>query len=127
MSKAEKDAEGGKKALAHHGAVPMLVVYGLGEKNIRVAGTVLAAKGYVTLDMRYIADMGVEPPDLRKFHPGDWGLGIQRRETQNEVGILALAHSTQHGFTHQRLLCPRRTEDWRWPIRLLGIPAGPRL
>jgi hypothetical protein len=36
MSMAEKDAEDGKKALAYHGAVPM-VVCGLGEKNIRVA------------------------------------------------------------------------------------------
>jgi hypothetical protein len=35
MSKAKKDAEGGKKALTYHGAVPV-VVCGLGEKNIRV-------------------------------------------------------------------------------------------
>jgi hypothetical protein len=37
MSKVEKEAEDEKKALANHGAVPM-VVCGLGEKNIRVAG-----------------------------------------------------------------------------------------
>ena len=43
MTKDEKDAEDGKKALAYHGAVPM-VVYGLGEKNIRVARIILAAK-----------------------------------------------------------------------------------
>jgi hypothetical protein len=69
MSKVEKEAEGGKKALAHHGAVPM-VVYGLGEKHIRVARIILAAKGYFTLNMRDIADMGVEPPGLEKFQPG---------------------------------------------------------
>jgi hypothetical protein len=69
MSKAEKDTEDGKKALAYNGAVPM-VVCGLGEKNIRVARIILAAKDYFTLNMRDIADMGVEPPDLGNVSPG---------------------------------------------------------
>jgi hypothetical protein len=69
MSTAEKDVEDGKKALAYHGAVPM-AVYGLGEKNIRVARTILAAKGYFTLNTRDIADMGVVPPGGVKIPPG---------------------------------------------------------
>jgi hypothetical protein len=47
-----------------------MVVCGLGEKNIRVARIILAAKDYFTLNMRDIADMGVEPPDLGNVSPG---------------------------------------------------------
>jgi hypothetical protein len=53
MTKVEKEAEDGKKAPAHHGVVPM-AVYGLGEKNIRVARTILAAKGYFALNTKDI-------------------------------------------------------------------------
>jgi hypothetical protein len=51
MTKDEKDAEDGRKALAYNGAVPVLV-YGPGEKDIREVRIILAAKGYFTLNMR---------------------------------------------------------------------------
>jgi hypothetical protein len=93
MSKAEKDAEGGKKALAHHGAVPMLVVYGLGEKNIRVAGIILAAKGYVTLDMRDIANIIWEwsrrTSESFTRVTGDWGSNDGKHKTKSEYWLTA--------------------------------------
>jgi hypothetical protein len=100
MSKVEKEAEDGKKALAYHGAVPM-VVYGLGEKNIRVARTILAAKGYFTLNMRDIADMGVEPPDLGKFHPDDWGSNDGKHKTKSEYWLTVWIHTSKKGCTQE--------------------------
>jgi hypothetical protein len=94
MSKAEKDAEDGKKALAYHGAVPM-VVCGLGEKNIRAARIMLAAKGYFTLNMRDIADMGVEPPDLGNFHPDDWGSNDGKHKTKSGYWLTVWIHTSK--------------------------------
>jgi hypothetical protein len=72
MKTAEKDEEGGKKALAYNSAVTV-IVHGFGEKDIHVVGVILAAKGYYTLNMRDIAHMGVTVPGDKKYHPDDWG------------------------------------------------------
>ena len=95
MAKDEKDAEDGRKALAYNGAVPM-IVYGPGEKDIREVRIILAAKGYFTLNMRDIADMGVLPPGGKKYHPDDWGSNDGKSKKRQNTG-------SQYGFTHQRL------------------------
>jgi hypothetical protein len=124
MSKVEKEAEDGKKALAYHGAVPM-VVYGLGEKNIRVARTILAAKGYFTLNMRDIADMGVEPPGLEKFHPGDWGSNDGKFKTKTEYWLTVWIHTSKaarrnHNFTMDPLEAWNQIKDCEHTVKFLG-------
>jgi hypothetical protein len=97
MSKVEKEAEDGKKALAYRGAVPM-VVCGLGEENIRVARIILAAKGYFTLNMRDYSERIWEwcrrtsKSSTRVTGDPTTGNPKQRQNT-----------GSQYGFTHQRL------------------------
>jgi hypothetical protein len=118
------EAEDGKKALAHHGAVPM-VVCGLGEKNIRVARTILAAKGYFTLNTRDIADMGVVPPDLEKFHPGDWGSNDGKSKTKTEYWLTVWIHTSKaahrnHNFTMGPLGAWNQIKDCEDTVKFLG-------
>jgi hypothetical protein len=61
-----------------------MVVYGFGEKDIQVVGVILAAKGYFTLNMRDIADMGVKPPGDKKYHPDDWGSNDEKHKKKSE-------------------------------------------
>ena len=94
MTKAEKDEENGKKALAHNSAVTV-VVYGFGEKDIKAVRAILAAKGYFTLNMRDIADMGVTPPDLQKYHPDDWGSNDGKHKKKSEYRITVWIHTSK--------------------------------
>jgi hypothetical protein len=100
-----RTAEDGKKALAYHGAVPM-VVYGLGEKNIREVRTILAANGYFTLNM---GDSG--------YGSGAAGGGV--KSTTRVTGDPTTGNpkqrqntGSQFGFTHQRLHSGTITSQW---------------
>jgi hypothetical protein len=83
MTTAEKDEEDGKKALAYSSATTM-TVHGFGEKDIHLVRVILATKGYCTLDMRYIASMGLPVPGDKKYHPDDWGSNDGKSKNKTE-------------------------------------------
>ena len=103
MAKDEKDAEDGRKALAYNGAVPM-IVYGPGEKDIREVRIILAAKGYFTLNMRDIADMGVLPPGGKKYHPGDWGSNDGKSKKKTEHWLTVWIHTSKAAFRNHNII-----------------------
>ena len=83
-----------------------MVVYGLGGKDIKAVGVILAAKGYFTLNMRDIADMGVMPPGLQKYHPDDWGSNDGKHKKKSEYWLTVWVH------THPRLHTGTSTSLW---------------
>ena len=124
MAKNEKDAEDGRKALAYNGAVPM-IVHGPGEKDIPEVRIILAARGYFTLNMRDIADMGVEPPDFGKFHPDDWGSNDGKHKTKSEYWLTVWIHTSKaarrnHNFTMDPLEAWNQIKDCEDTVKFLG-------
>jgi hypothetical protein len=104
-------------------------VYGLGEKDIRVARTILAAKGYFTLNTRDIADgygSGAAGPPLEKFHPDDWGSNDGKHKTsKSEYWLAVRIHTSKasrrnHNFTMSALGAWNQIEDCEDTVIFFG-------
>jgi hypothetical protein len=102
-----------------------MVVYGFGEKDIQVVGVILAAKGYFTLDMGDIADMGVKPPGDKKYHPDDWGSNDGKHKKKSEYWLTVRVHTSKAArrnltTTMGPLEAWNKTKDCEDTVKFLG-------
>ena len=75
--------------------------------------------------MRDIADMGVEPPDLGKFHPDDWGSNGGKHKTKSGYWLTVWIHTSKaarrnHNFTMGPLEAWNQIKDCEEAVKFLG-------